>query len=802
MNRKPRLPRLLWAVLPRHPILAVMLGAILVVGLAIDGVQIVLTSSVPDWVGVANIYGVRDFILLLSCFMYGVARAAFHPYPFDDYRNWLRTVPWNHPQPLPEGPVHLIPSDLFVIVATFLLMLPGCRWWIALVPFAFLVPNMIALAVILWSTGPRLAVYVFLFGMGLALRLITAAPSLAGCIAIASYLPIYFGIDRSLARFPWTDTEETRQRRRPGRRIGTLGWPVDQLLSFSEPDPPLNVRDHIAISLLCGWFLWALGNAIVPEDRAVGMVCIFAALILCAVRLVLYLQHHRSPINLAGRILTGRWIIPGFDYVFLAPLACLFFGLFLPVKLRLDGVSWPVAAGLGITGAVAACLMMGPNLRKWRLTGRHWIVSGQSTRNRTPTGRRRRRRATTLADLRKARADKHVKGCLRWAGRAASSIGSLYRKSIRPVLPPRWALLSVAAVVMLFETVAFFVDPWLFEYNEQTAGFGAIADMILLGSCAAYAVYRVLCFHPGYQGGYARWLQSIPWTSRDPLPFGSIHPVLGDWLLLAIAGSIIGYHDPRMIVFVPAAFLLPYMLLLMLPQWETGPRWSIYTCLFGIGLAIRLVVVAPWAAAAIVLLLYIPIYLGFRESLRRFPWPDLTTSQCEVNTKHLGWPLDELHFRPAKTTFSHGERIALSLLIRLATVDDPEPACPRRDDQSDPVRLHRSHTDRRRRPTLHIPAELCAPDQSPRPDRDRPANHPRLRPRPPRPPRRPPHRAGTPPSPPAAGNPLALRRHGGRIPGSVPLPDNAPDAARMAANRPPSNRPKPTRGSLARPVGG
>jgi hypothetical protein len=78
--------------------------------------------------------------------------------------------------------------------------------------------------------------------------------------------------------------------------------------------------------------------------------------------------------TLWGRFRTLRWIIPGYDQVFVAPICTLFagptsLGLFLACKLPLE-VCLPMATGV----IVLVGLITPPRLRHWRLIGQHRIV--------------------------------------------------------------------------------------------------------------------------------------------------------------------------------------------------------------------------------------------------------------------------------------------------------------------------------------------------------------------------------------------------------------------------------------------
>jgi hypothetical protein len=87
-----------------------------------------------------------------------------------------------------------------------------------------------------------------------------------------------------------------------------------------------------------------------------------------------YCNGYAPPINIWGRLTTGRLIIPGYDQVVLAPFAVLAVGIaawYVPLWLEFNPIfATPIALAMMwwiIWG-------MPPSLRQWRLTGNHRIV--------------------------------------------------------------------------------------------------------------------------------------------------------------------------------------------------------------------------------------------------------------------------------------------------------------------------------------------------------------------------------------------------------------------------------------------
>jgi hypothetical protein len=78
-----------------------------------------------------------------------------------------------------------------------------------------------------------------------------------------------------------------------------------------------------------------------------------------------------------GRIFTLRWIIPGYDQVFIAPI----FSLAATILWCLAGdrMDWPASTVIpvGMFLTLFLTMGMGPSLAEWRLTGQHRLSPGE-----------------------------------------------------------------------------------------------------------------------------------------------------------------------------------------------------------------------------------------------------------------------------------------------------------------------------------------------------------------------------------------------------------------------------------------
>jgi hypothetical protein len=320
-------------------------------------------------------------LVILAAVAYGLYRVyAFHPSANAGYRDWLATTPWTGRQPLP-WPVHLVPQDAFVLA-----ILCGMSWLIwppsaLAVLQAFLTAYLLDLAVSLFVTGEWRFGYIVAAGLGAAVwQWQNAIYSLV--LGLVTYLLAYLGLQRSLRCFPWNATwlETFKAKMRTGANASALGWPFGRLAP-EEPEEGWRIplRHAVLISLLCGWWAFALVSLIhEPEDRAnvmmIAAVC--GILLVPIVRLALYCDGYAPPISLGGRIFTGRWLMPGYDQVFVAPLLAAFLGAMLLWVCWLYGVDLLFGGPPAISVTLLLILGMGPTLKEWRLTGNHQIVEG------------------------------------------------------------------------------------------------------------------------------------------------------------------------------------------------------------------------------------------------------------------------------------------------------------------------------------------------------------------------------------------------------------------------------------------
>ncbi|HJN09805.1 MAG: hypothetical protein QGH33_06430 [Pirellulaceae bacterium] len=337
---------------------------------------------------------VRDQFMLMAAGAYAVFRIAFfHPLFRSGYRRWLEQTPWTTEKPLPLGPIHMVVQDLLML-GMMRLLLHDFQLDETALPQTFLFAYLIVAVAALWGTGERNLAYFVVFGCGLAILAHWWEPLASVACLIGCYLLAAIGIQRSLRQFPWStslhalgrvwremqaNNPPTKQQTKSWNELEvhpkTLGWPYS-LLNAEPAQPNTSRADRVVIGLLAGWLLFAL--AVCPDaddaDRLHGTTfllgyvtfgCIFG-------RLFSYCVNHWPPISLWGRLWTGRWIIPGYDKVFIAPLLTAVVGwggLILASSLTGGEQPWFALACGGLFAlTLIIATVMGPSHQRWKLT--------------------------------------------------------------------------------------------------------------------------------------------------------------------------------------------------------------------------------------------------------------------------------------------------------------------------------------------------------------------------------------------------------------------------------------------------
>jgi len=326
----------------------------------------------------AEIPWLSQFVLLWACFFWGVYRiAAMHPVFREDYRHWLAASAWSAGKPLPAGPVHLVWQDVAILlVITGLALRYPARNPLEFAGL-FLLVYLLGAAVVLSLLQAWVAPYATAVGLGVALLAIDKPFEVAG-ILIGLYAITWFELRRTLRDFPWNlgrweaflRTGALKGQPRPQ----LLGWPF-QLLSPRMVNLSVSAGPAILLSVLAGWWFYVAAVLSLPWERG-DIEPLYGAIIALGIlsRIMAYCVGYLSPLSVAGRLLTMRWIIPGYDKIFIGPAVTAFAGCFLPRILLANGWSDLNAFSFSLAIVFLLLLLTGPSLRNWRLTGKHRLL--------------------------------------------------------------------------------------------------------------------------------------------------------------------------------------------------------------------------------------------------------------------------------------------------------------------------------------------------------------------------------------------------------------------------------------------
>lgn len=364
---------------------------------------------------------VAGLFAVMGGFGYGGFRGSFLPFPDTPYRAWLLTTPYDGRKPLPLGPVHLVPQDLLVLGALEAVLVAYGNIASGMAVAFFLAIYTVFGTVFAWNLGIRIETTGALAMGAVAVLVSTELLPVLICFLVA-YGLIFVAIRRALPRLAREETgvsgfgvltaPETEPPRddTPGNieidlsnTRGTnaepslrYGWPLGPL-SPVTPRRRIPLREGAILSALSGLYFYAAGERIVtsvwadapalrpadwPERIAVSFLV--AILAVCAVwRLFIFWKTHRSPISPLGRLFTGRFVVPGYDKVFLSPLLAMavapvlalpLLALGAPVKLVV-----PTAVALGLFIAIEGP----PSYAQWHLTGHYRLVPELTVRMET-----------------------------------------------------------------------------------------------------------------------------------------------------------------------------------------------------------------------------------------------------------------------------------------------------------------------------------------------------------------------------------------------------------------------------------
>jgi len=201
--------------------------------------------------------------------------------------------------------------------------------------------------------------------------LVYSSPMWMVVLTVALLSAASVAVGETIKRLPWQAAVQSRLDEARGFRTADV-WP----LSPREPAAPLDLLDSVSVTLILAWITYCFTSLYADVIRiGDGMTVVLVA---CGCvgffRLVAYALNLGAPINIWGRLFTGRLIIPGYDKIWIAPIAAVVSSLAtfaVAIDLRLPV---PAASALSIAALLAVALHAGPTRRNWQLTGHHRIV--------------------------------------------------------------------------------------------------------------------------------------------------------------------------------------------------------------------------------------------------------------------------------------------------------------------------------------------------------------------------------------------------------------------------------------------
>lgn len=213
-----------------------------------------------------------------------------------------------------------------------------------------------------------------------------------------------------------------------------------------------------------------------------------------------------------------------------------------------------------------------------------------------------------------------------------------------PALVGAWVFIyaGLHATIWLFETMV----PGARNSVSSLPEVVNVQKIFLALAGGTYAVFRVNRFHPACSPGYAAWLKLSPWTPNRPLPFGPVHPVWQDAIVVGVIVAVAQWHarlNPAipalsfgLVYFVGMSFLLVYT-----RQWKSS------IALAFLWPAMILPAVQGWPMIALAVAIIAVVWHGHRMSLKAFPWDFIAaqprgTSLLQID---IGLPNQDYHLR-------------------------------------------------------------------------------------------------------------------------------------------------------------
>lgn len=339
--------------------------------------------------GVDHLFGkIRLAWCCVAALTFAVIRISKHPGINTKYSQWLQFTPWRPGKKLPNGPVGFCFLDLLVLSALTFMGWQHDSSLMLLVPIIFFMVYSLASLGLFGSVEE----YGFCFPLLFFALPLLVYPFMSLYAAFAVSLTL-FSIThvcalQVLKKFPWNMPSWTINEReiRKSAALGLTGWPFSKLCIPVEKDKKNGVKitqslKFVSALIIGAWFAW-LEHAITRTVLSLGteefsysfvgsyVIILIGATLLSLIRLLVYASKLSGPISLFGRIATGRFIIPGYDKIFIAPLATLVAAATLPPLLNFVGLGLPWICDISILVLFALIIGLPPGLTEWQFTGK------------------------------------------------------------------------------------------------------------------------------------------------------------------------------------------------------------------------------------------------------------------------------------------------------------------------------------------------------------------------------------------------------------------------------------------------
>jgi hypothetical protein len=247
--------------------------------------------------------------------------------------------------------------------------------------------------------------------------------------------------------------------------------------------------------------------------------------------------------------------------------------------------------------------------------------------------------------------------------------------------------IATAIFVFIYGTV------YLIPYYLQTRyGFDAdinqmfmrIRIIILCVFAVLFGFFRTTLVNPFLNNGYLRWLAFSPWTADKPLPFGPVHLVWIDFLLLVVA-SVLSYVNNPVYWYAPViSFLAIYTAILICTLLVAGQHKLFVLILFLIPFVYYPHKDLRLTLAALIVLYFLSL-TGFYMYMSEFPWntrywkADFVREWLKSALRRgiIGWPHKQLHDFTLDVHMGYFHSVVVSALmtwwLHIARwyVDDP-----------------------------------------------------------------------------------------------------------------------------------